>query len=699
MTMRHGVRGFAIFAFAVLSLVCPKPSADVLPWPDKIVIDNGYCMTVTALLKRNAALQFTWLDIANPTSLITDGTDYLNASIVQCDRPDRGTPDVVFPLTWSCRNSTFRCIVPDVWGDDVGRQRIEMLREPNIIESLLYDDEYLSYSSLRQCVARDKKTDYVRYQVNAHDGHEKRLGLNFLSTGPFTRSRLTQENNHVWYCIDGDEILARNYNSRWIHVKESAYPNIWPNIDIAETKTQDASIENGTLKPFIGEKAVGKRILADGQELKKPDGLEWFVLFKNENGEMFACGLFHDNHWEDLNWQLKTDIRCVVVDHDCDYILLSTDLTLDKNDARSSLKQVVKQLSDRMLIASYPLYYSNNKEKEPSAQPVLKNPEKAQAVNAPDDKPLARLFSDEELKELFAPPDPSVIQDHLELGLAYDWCGQYRNALAHLKQAEGVRAKFELALLLRTGRPGVAIDYSLPEQLLQKIIEDFRVEKPKKFSSLTSEEWIFYARVSLELERMNEKSFINRLQQRKEFTELPVITHPGTKHDQRGLFHHIILGERLLEEGIHLGETAGHYYREYYRQLGYYWPVGRRSNTDRIWKSYQTNDLEARAVMAWLAGTQPRYAGYRDKGSHLQDLKAAIRAKNNHAQYLLGMMYLKPNAYLQTDKERALFWLRRAAERGHEQAKAELILLGVDDKEAKANQYNPNGKTFRLVTP
>ena len=33
---------------------------------------------------------------------------------------------------------------------------------------------------------------------------------------------------------------------------------------------------------------------------------------------------------------------------------------------------------------------------------VLKNTEKAQAATAPDDKPLTRLFNDEELKELFA---------------------------------------------------------------------------------------------------------------------------------------------------------------------------------------------------------------------------------------------------------------------------------------------------------
>ena len=61
-------------------------------------------------------------------------------------------------------------------------------------------------------------------------------------------------------------------------------------------------------------------------------------------------------------------------------------------------------------------------------------------------------------------------------------------------------------------------------------------------------------------------------------------------------------------------------------------------------------------------------------------LKNAIRARNNQAQYVLGMLYLHGgsshgHAYLSRDVDRARFWLTRAAERGDGEAKARLAFI------------------------
>ena len=99
MSMCHGLRGFAIFTFFASSLFCLKPFADVFPCPDKIVIDNGYCLACTTKLKPNAALELTWLDLADPED--KGRTDYLHGSIVINYRKQ---PSVTFPLAWSFRN-------------------------------------------------------------------------------------------------------------------------------------------------------------------------------------------------------------------------------------------------------------------------------------------------------------------------------------------------------------------------------------------------------------------------------------------------------------------------------------------------------------------------------------------------------------------------------------------------------------------
>ena len=232
---------------------------------------------------------------------------------------------------------------------------------------------------------------------------------------------------------------------------------------------------------------------------------------------------------------------------------------------------------------------------------------------------------------------------------------------------------------------------------------DKEIWEREKTAALTAEECIVWARALLELERIEEINIKQSIGIAKKQNPLKTVPPEEEKRIMMNRlytpYRQIEQAEALFERASRLGDNAGYYYREYYRKQGEYFPVGRRSNTDNIWKATPTDDPAVHATQVWLAATEERYASHRDKDRHLKELKDAIRAKDNHAQYILGMMYLKPNVYLQTDKERALFWLRRAAERGHEQAKVELILLGVDDNKTKGNPYNPNDKTFRLVTP
>ena len=710
MTMRHGLRGFAILAFAILSLVCPKPSADVLPWPDKIVIDNGYCLACTIKLKPNAALELTWLDLADPED--KGRTDYLHGSIVINYRKQ---PSVTFPLAWSFRNASMRYIVPDFWSDAIARITFWLGKENNILNSILHNDAHNRFPGTLKPPFSDKK-GYVMYNALTFNHPEDNAEhLQFMSSVPSTGLTASSSPLPIWYCLANDEILVRFPQGKH-PLKDGASPNehpawglideplrfVWARSNLHGNrfgmKPADSytPMEIDGWNPFYGEKIVGKHILLDGKEMAFPNGVEWLVLFKNSKQEILARGLFADNHWEDLTWQLKDDIRCVVVNNDMDHVLLSSRMSLDKNELTTSLKRLCGELAEMKLLCGYPKYHGNTEIELP---PLPNN----KTAAAQSDKPSPNhLFSETELQELFAEPDPTAIQDPYELGLAYDWCGKYREAYRQFAKAEGLRAKLTLALFLMKGRPiEPTMDWNYGYSLLCDI--DKEIWEREKTAALTAEECIVWARALLELERIEEINIKQSIGIAKKQNPLKTVPPEEEKRIMMNRlytpYRQIEQAEALFERASRLGDNAGYYYREYYRKQGEYFPVGRRSNTDNIWKATPTDDPAVHATQVWLAATEGRYASYRDKERHLKELKDAILAKDNHAQYVLGMMYLKPNVYLQTDKERALFWLRRAAERGHEQAKVELILLGVDDNKTKGNQCNPNDKTFRLVTP
>lgn len=179
--MCHGLRGFAILAFAVLSLVCPKPSADVLPWPDKIVIDNGYCLACTTKLKPNAALELTWLDLADPED--KGRTDYLHGSIVINYRKQ---PPVTFPLAWSFQNASMRYIVPDFWSDAIARITFWLGKENNILNSILHNDAHNRFPGTLKPPFSDKN-GYVMYNALTFDHPDDNAEhLQFMSSVPST---------------------------------------------------------------------------------------------------------------------------------------------------------------------------------------------------------------------------------------------------------------------------------------------------------------------------------------------------------------------------------------------------------------------------------------------------------------------------------------------------------------------------------
>ncbi|MBR5839450.1 MAG: hypothetical protein IKZ84_12975, partial [Victivallales bacterium] len=498
-------------AFAVLLLACPKPFADVFPWPDKIVIDNGYCLACTTKLKPNAALELTWLDLANPED--KGRTDYLHGSII---RNYRKQPPVTFPLAWSFRNSSLRYIVPDFWSDATARISFWLVKENNILNSILHNDAHNSFPGTLKPPFSDKN-GYVMYSaLGLFDRDEDNAEhLQFMSSVPFTGLTASSSPLPIWYCLANDEILVRFPQGKH-PLKDGASPNehpawglrdeplrfVWARSNLHGNrfgmKPADSytPMEIDGWNPFYGEKIVGKRVLLDGKEMALPNGVEWLVLFKNSKHEILARGLFTDNHWEDLAWQLKDDIRCVVVNNDMDHLLLSSRMSLDKNELNGSLKRLCGELAEMKLLCGYPKYHGNTE----IELPLLPNGKTAAAQS---EKPYPNhLFSETELQELFAEPDPAVIQDPYELGLAYDWCGKYREAYRQLAKADGLRAKLTLALFKMGDRP--TMDSSYGYSLLWDVDKEAR--EREKSAALTAEECIAWARALLELERSEEKT-------------------------------------------------------------------------------------------------------------------------------------------------------------------------------------------------
>ncbi|MBO7620524.1 MAG: SEL1-like repeat protein, partial [Victivallales bacterium] len=333
-------------------------------------------------------------------------------------------------------------------------------------------------------------------------------------------------------------------------------------------------------------------------------------------------------------------------------------LLVDSGDAGGSLQRLTERLKEMKLLKEYPpreLHEAVEAKVPVPPPPVVRRDgflEKAGEIASLlfEQMRYVRLFTDDELKELLSDPDPSNFETPVELGMAYDWMGKFSEAKAELEKDQTLQGRFELGRFLVTGRPGMPADRPRGNSLLESVVNELE----GRVNTLTASEGLLGARacLSMELEMAKEWQKCQRMSE---------------------------LCANFCEKAIGMGENAGHYYSGWI-----FWrlprPRGVRQDIERFWKAFPSDDPEACMQAILYCGTDGKYMDRRDIVPHLKMLKNAICARNNRAQYVLGMLYLHgwpsmDHAYLVRDVERARFWITRAAERGDREAKARLAFI------------------------
>ena len=267
-------------------------------------------------------------------------------------------------------------------------------------------------------------------------------------------------------------------------------------------------------------------------------------------------------------------------------------------------------------------------------------------------QPRKELFSENELKELFTEPDYTRITDPLQLARAYDWFGKYPEALAALKSAEGMAAKFELGYFLKHGRPGVSPDMEKANRLFAEIVSAIE----KMGGSPSPEDYCLAGRASSEYTPENWDEKVRWKRRAASF----------------------------FQKAISEGYRPAYFYSQYY--------LRHSSDNDpqRLLKVLPSDNLEINAFIGALAGLNSRFKSQRNRDKNLEAVKAAIYAHSNLAQAMLGMLYLHsktdPNAFLRRNPRKAKFWLQRAADRGDTDA---LQILNSDSRLKDSKRSKP----------
>lgn len=245
-------------------------------------------------------------------------------------------------------------------------------------------------------------------------------------------------------------------------------------------------------------------------------------------------------------------------------------------------------------------------------------------------QPLKELFSAAELEELFAEPDYARLTDPLQLARAYDWAGKYPEALAAFEKADGIEAKFELGCFLKHGRPGIPADKKRANELFAEIATSGDL----KSGIPTAMEYCLAGRASSEYIPENWDETVR------------------WRKRAAGFF----------QKSIAQGYRPACYYSQYYLRHS------SDKNPQELMKALPSDNPEVNAFIGALAGMNQSSKEPRNRDKNLAAIKAGIQAYNNVAQCALGMLYLHsetdPNAFLRHNRQKAKFWLQRAADRG-----------------------------------
>ena len=627
----------------------------------KIEIREGWIFHCTGIPEKNALLDLHVHDIPANKRQIFHISDEIYSK--KHGEEDKGHL-VRFPIAWASGSHAFMFIRPDRISDAIARIGFYMKAKAGVFDFLTmnHDNRKIASSSLSE---------------NFGDIHVDHL--QFMSSVPFCI--LTNETNHIWYCLSHDGLLAmipsgeeslKDTGPGWgamekppyfkwkrYGIEDRSFRNNGRWVTLMHGTLSDAGVrENDGWTPFFGEKTAGKSVLLDGRAQTLPDGLEWLLLFRNPEGKVLARGLFTDNHWEIFSWPFDAGVSCAVVNHDSRYILLSSALSVDAGDVGGSLQKVAARLREMKLLKDYPPRERHVEEeaKVPETPPpVVRRDgflEKAGEIASFIFRQMkyVRLLTDDEVEELLADPDPSQLKTPVELGLAYDWVGRFAEAKAELEKDRTPQGRFELGRFLVAGRPGMPADRPRGNSRLEGVVNELE----ERANTLTASECLLGARACLAME----------LELVKEWRKCQRISE---------------LCANFCEKAIGMGENAGHYYLELALRRPPR-PRGFRQDVERFWRAFPSDDPEACTQAILYCATEAKYMDRRDIVPHLKMLKNAIWARNNRAQYVLGMLYLyggssHGHAYLSRDVDRARFWLTRAAERGDREAKARLAFI------------------------
>jgi TPR repeat protein len=546
---------------------------------------------------------------------------------------------VKFPLAWSVNKGNFRIIFPNLLSDAMGRISFRIWSEDNIFD-------LQTQQTIKGFVDEDQT---MRYK-----GYWHGQPILFMNSVPFSTTSITNATNHLWYEVDGEDILARiplqNANqNEWI---PSVSPMLyrWVIYSIVNKYSIVAEdIQHNDFTPLTAIKIQGKKIISDNGNIITSENVNWLIWGIDRQNKPKELRVFHSNKVMRLAMKdcLKLP-KIILSNEDSDYILLCYDDASNLSNMEDALNNISNYLNNNNLLKRYdsrqPATQQSNGREEHHPPPVMSRRgmldplppaemerRKREFLAA---QPREELFSALELKDLFTEPDYAKITDQLKLARTYDWFGKYQETLITLEKAPGLEARFELGRFLRHGRPGVTANKVRANELFAKIVSTVNAQgkeaKPEDIclAGRASSEYI-------------PKNWDETVLWRKRAAE-------------------------FFQKAIEQGYRPAYYYSQYYLRHS------SDKNPLELLKALPTDNLETNAFVGALAGMNRNLKLPRDRDKNLASVKAGIQAYNTVAQCALGMLYLHsatdPNAFLRYNPSKAKFWLQRAAERGDEDA-------------------------------
>ncbi|MEI3038811.1 MAG: hypothetical protein V8T90_07030 [Victivallales bacterium] len=541
---------------------------------------------------------------------------------------------VRFPLAYSESKGIFRIIFPDLLSDAMGRISFRIWSAEKIFD-------LQTQQTIKGFVNEDQT---MRYK-----GYWHGQPILFMNSVPFSRASITNATNHLWYEIDCEYILARiplqtSKQEEWI---PSNFPKLYRWVIYSIMDRDFAVAEDMQHNDFIPLTAIqtkGKKIRCTNGNIISSEDADWLIWGVDHQNKPKELRVFRSN--KIIRLKMKDCLNLpefILSNEDSGYILVSYDDSLKSSDAKDTLNNICNYLKGNNLLEKYfqrPIVKQTNRTDEYLCSPVLSKrgwfdplpPEELERRKREfqASQPLTELFSAVELKTLFTELDYSKITDPLKLARTYDWFGKYSEALATLEKADGAEAKFELGRFLKHGRPGVQADKRKANKLFSEIVSSIKT----KDSASSPEDYCLAGRASNEY--------------------IP------------GNWNETVHWKKLAADFFQ--KAMGQEYRPAYYYSQYYLRHSSDKNSQELLKALPSNNLEINAFIGALAGMNQGSKESRNRDKNLAAIKAGIQAHNNVSQCALGMLYLHsetdPNAFLRHNRQKAKFWLQRAAERG-----------------------------------